>query len=108
MSQQEGEPWARSEAVFVELVDFGDRNDPISFALHDRHPSYGVAIVIEFADREEVAWDGVAFLPPYSESSRVGQYTWTIRRSTGWPTGRLGVRVDVLDSFEEYGEGGGS
>lgn len=100
MTQQEGEPWAHSEPVAVELTEFDGRTDAIGFTLDPIHTSTAVVVTVELDGLTEIAWDGLVFLPRYAESVWVGRAV-TLRRLGGWPAGRVAMRVEIVDAFDQ-------
>lgn len=101
MTQQEGEPWAHSEPVAVELTEFDARTDFLGFALDPIHTSTAVVVTVELDGLTEIAWDGLVFLPRYSAGSSWAGNDLILRRLGGWPAGRIAVRVEIVDHFDE-------
>lgn len=101
MTQQEGEPWAHSEPVAIELTEFDARTDFLGFALDPIHTSTAVVVTVELDGLTEIAWDGLVFLPRYSAGSSWAGNDLILRRLGGWPAGRIAVRVEIVDHFDE-------
>lgn len=99
-TQQEGEPWAHSEPLAIEIEDFTSRTDPIVFTLDAVHNAQAVVVTVELEGLTEIAWDGLVFLPRYAGSAWNGNEI-ALRRLGSWPPGRLAVRVEIVDTFDE-------
>lgn len=83
------------------------KNDPLSFRVEDVLDGDEIVFVVQVSvyivstDTTELVYNGDGFENKYSTSTRAAYstngYTFTIRRTGGWPTGGIRLKVRVVD-----------